>query len=203
MQLNILTKGSVGDPEVGRNLVSNMHEGEAVKMLSYGGKQNHEEGAINTYTLKCDLCSFETTKKDDLKRHLVIHEGLMCQLCDFVGYRQTVLDAHIEHVHKQVQSFKCDLCTYSTSRKIYLSRHVKSYHNSEGIAHGDGMKSSNLLESKMMIDAPTINNLSEENDMQPMGAQSQASDAGGYTFTSMVDHQWLEELRKPQSFSSS
>ena len=198
MQLDHLAQGSVGESETGLNLpISQGQDGEVEEMLrmSVGDKQN-QEGTIDIQLLKCDLCNFKTTKKDDLKRHLIVHEGLMCQLCDFVGYRQTVLDAHMEHVHKQVQSFKCDLCTYSTSRKVYLSRHVKSYHNSEEIAHGNGMDSSNLLESKIMTDAPTKNSLSNNNDMQPMGAQSQARDAGGYTFTSMVDHQWLEELRK-------
>ena len=46
MQLNFLTKGSDSDSEIGKNLASNMHDGEVVKMhqMSFGEKQNNKEG---------------------------------------------------------------------------------------------------------------------------------------------------------------
>ena len=124
-ELLILSQSSVSESKIIANLTSNS-EFEPMPLMSNGDKQNQQE----LPAFKCDLCLFKTSEESDFIKHQTVHEGLRCQQCDFIGYRQHNLVSHIEQVHKQSR-FNCAWCTYTACRKTDLTKHIKSYHNGD------------------------------------------------------------------------
>jgi len=85
---------------------------------------------------KCDLCDFEYTRKDRLKRHVAFAhttiEFIKCTKCDFAAKDKEELKQHTDSTHKRilkpkkpVNVFPCDKCDYRARTSENLERHLK------------------------------------------------------------------------------
>lgn len=84
-----------------------------------------------------DLCSYQSTAKDDLLQHIKTHlppdDPRVCFKCDFDGCEMTfrrkrTRRRHINGVHLKQRPFACNLCSKAFLLKTILDRHVKIIH---------------------------------------------------------------------------
>ena len=86
--------------------------------------------------LKCDLCDFEYSRKDRLRRHMIYEhtkvEPVKCTKCDFSAKDKEELKQHSDSIHKRIPKpkkptsvFPCDKCDYRARTSENLERHLK------------------------------------------------------------------------------
>lgn len=117
------------DPEMLINM------SESSKFESQGGDESLNSFNDNVHSKrirKCDLCSYETSCRWSLKRHIiVVHKKLkpiQCKQCNFRCHRNYLLNQHINVVHNNMKPFECSFCNYKTGRKANLLLHVNAVH---------------------------------------------------------------------------
>ena len=79
---------------------------------------------------KCELCSYNTEVKHDLKRHIQeIHLkiGLTCDECGLTTKRKIQLKRHTLAVHQGI-ALICDMCSFKCTQLSSLRQHTKSNH---------------------------------------------------------------------------
>lgn len=84
--------------------------------------------------LECDKCEYVAFLKDNLIRHVKIHDKLpdnKCTECDFASFHQIDLAKHKKFIHEQVKHFKCSSCSYMSQSNCGLKRHFESNHEKE------------------------------------------------------------------------
>lgn len=83
---------------------------------------------------KCHLCSYETSRKNNLTTHLKTHTDIRpfaCTQCDKKYFNKHSLMKHMNKFHLQVQTFPCQKCSHVCYTKAGLSYHVLSKHQTE------------------------------------------------------------------------
>jgi len=81
--------------------------------------------------VKCDLCNYETSKRENLKFHIrSVHEGVRytCEHCGYQAMRQENLRAHIRDLHENL-TFFCNKCQFQTNRKRKIHEHIRGTHS--------------------------------------------------------------------------
>ena len=60
---------------------------------------------------KCDTCNYQSSKRHDISRHVLLHTGVKpfhCDICEQKFAAKGLLDRHVASVHEGKKSFKCD-----------------------------------------------------------------------------------------------
>ena len=76
-------------------------------------------------TLRCPKCSFETSRKNSLDKHIKSHTS--CKYCDQMFAGKILLDAHLK-THKPKKAEKqyfCDFCGKDCKSRVTKWRHMK------------------------------------------------------------------------------
>ena len=85
--------------------------------------------------MKCDICDYSFSQKDNLQRHLAsVHEKkkpFKCDNCDYSFSEKGSLKKHLESVHEKKKPFKCDTCDTIFTRQTSLKRHILKNHITE------------------------------------------------------------------------
>ncbi|KAI8512467.1 hypothetical protein Bbelb_091060 [Branchiostoma belcheri] len=86
---------------------------------------------------KCDLCSFSTTSKQELRQHISEHTAdkpyiHSCGRCDFKTLHKSQLTKHMKTHPVEECPHKCDICGFVTTSKQELQQHI-SQHNEQYI----------------------------------------------------------------------
>lgn len=99
-------------------------------------QNNNENSKQATETVKeeykCEYCSKIFLRKNQLKKHVLIHTGeksYKCDVCSKQFGRLDVLKTH-KLTHSTDKPYKCDVCFASFARTKYLKRH-KIVHSGE------------------------------------------------------------------------
>ena len=87
---------------------------------------------LYTFKHKCSLCNYETNKKQDLKKHQIVHANKtwQCTHCNYKTARESNLKSHTKSIHENVR-YHCKLCPYTTTRTGYPNEHVKFIHKNK------------------------------------------------------------------------
>ncbi|CAG9820642.1 unnamed protein product [Phaedon cochleariae] len=78
---------------------------------------------------KCDICSYESEFKSNVRIHKDIHKDKSeltmhkCTLCSYEAKNKWALSKHM-CVHTDVALYKCALCPYEGKQKLHLERHM-------------------------------------------------------------------------------
>ncbi|XP_028992086.1 zinc finger protein 142 [Betta splendens] len=78
---------------------------------------------------RCSQCSYMTSHKRGLKRHMLMHSGEKphkCNLCDFRCRDDSYLSKHML-THSEDKNFMCAECGYVTKWKHYLNVHMRKH----------------------------------------------------------------------------
>ncbi|KAJ8981136.1 hypothetical protein NQ317_007911, partial [Molorchus minor] len=80
---------------------------------------------------KCEICEYQTKRKNCLKRHLLSHNmpKLKCEMCQYQTSHRGNFNKHLI-IHKDITEstmFKCNLCEYQARHRHYLKRHLQSH----------------------------------------------------------------------------
>ena len=101
------------------------------------------KGAISALKYECDLCDYQTKRRQGLSEHQKsVHDGMKhdCAECDKKFTTKRSLKQHKLSLHDG-NKFSCNQCSFQTPRQNNLNRHIKAFH--------EGMKySCNLCSSK-------------------------------------------------------
>ena len=109
---------------------------------------NHMKSHSEVKDVKCNLCTFETTRITVMINHWkTVHKGvnleLKCHYCDFgvpklhvykSNYKQyngqlAKLETHLKEEHKYVAKIgSCSMCQFTAYHKTTMSVHIKSMH---------------------------------------------------------------------------
>ena len=68
----------------------------------------------------CNECDYTTSRKANLKRHLVTHsqdKPHLCNLCDFASNHKGALKRHL-FSHTGEKPFTCDQCDFAANQKV-------------------------------------------------------------------------------------
>ena len=79
----------------------------------------------------CEICQKQFVLRDSLKRHELVHQGLMysCNLCDKTFTQTGSLKRHIQVTHEGIKPFKCQYCDKSYSQRAHLRTHEETHLN--------------------------------------------------------------------------
>ena len=60
---------------------------------------------LYTFKHKCSLCDYETNKKQDLKKHQLVHANKIwqCTHCNYKTARENNLKSHTKSIHENVR----------------------------------------------------------------------------------------------------
>ena len=82
--------------------------------------------------IKCQLCQYETSKKGNLRIHMIgRHENKkdhICGECSYATSRKCSLKRHIMEVHRKIKNHVCGECGYACNSKGALHAHRASVH---------------------------------------------------------------------------
>jgi hypothetical protein len=83
--------------------------------------------------LVCDICGYSTGRKNELKIHMNIHEGIFytCDICGASTNRKLALATHMKSVHLCQRNYKCDQCDKSYTAWVGLKYHKLAAHTNE------------------------------------------------------------------------
>ena len=97
---------------------------DSILLIKYHVERKH----LQTKSLKCDECNYETSIKINLTRHKRYKHDtvqIKCNLCEFSGSRCTVGD-HMRNRHGDLK--KCNDCDYTARTNLSLSTHHRIKH---------------------------------------------------------------------------
>ena len=107
------------------------------------------------HTFICSYCNAGRDTLDELNKHKAEEHKddqiYRCDLCEFVCYREGIMEDHILDKHAipdKDNLFKCDDCDFQTTEKNNYGKHFKETHGSE--AQNTGLETKNL-EDKLRI----------------------------------------------------
>jgi len=82
--------------------------------------------------LKCELCSYESTKPYNLKIHRqrMHEEKVICDRCEKEFSNVYSLNKHIKFIHEGIKS-KCDLCDYESAKPYDMKIHKQRIHEGQ------------------------------------------------------------------------
>ncbi len=91
---------------------------------------------LYTFKHKCSLCDYETNKKQDLKKHQLVHANKVwqCAHCNYKTARESNLKSHTKSIHENVR-YHCKLCPYTTTRTGLLGEGADAPPASTDVAH--------------------------------------------------------------------
>ena len=105
------------------------------KICDYKGRKRslvvHMDSKHGSQHLKCDICSYVSTRPEYLKAHIERVHGtsvFSCDLCDYKCNSRDTLQSHKSSSHSNV-SYPCDQCDLVLPTKGKLRGHMKSKHN--------------------------------------------------------------------------
>ena len=114
--------------------------------MSYFFRANHRTSEV--FKCRLDTCDYATVSRAELREHHKGHSDLVpdlhCPHCTFVTSNRHKLARHIGD-HVLVQPFKCSYCSYSSKSQSLLSSHINKKH---GTWAGGKEKSKSALLSK-------------------------------------------------------
>ena len=106
-------------------------DSEKVLKLHYAG--DHKEDKHWFCPLTGCSCNFK--RKGDFKKHMENHvtykkKLLHCPLCQFVSFRQDLLQKHCTDVHNEKKPFYCNRqgCTYKADGLSKVAQHIRERH---------------------------------------------------------------------------
>ena len=85
-----------------------------------------------TYRCQVEGCSYEATKKQKLKYHMVSHSPARPHQCNICGKGFSLsrgLRRHMMLHDPYAEKLACDMCTFSTTRSDKLKEHKRKAHN--------------------------------------------------------------------------
>ena len=77
----------------------------------------------------CCTCSYKSTFKTNITRHLMTHSGVKpfkCQFCEYSCVQKGNLDSHIR-THTGERPFLCQVCCKVFTRKHHLNYHMTTH----------------------------------------------------------------------------
>lgn len=103
-----------------------------------------EEEKRSSTPFACDLCSYETARKEHLAYHKKnVHPGaaaapLKCAQCDYCTYTPEYLRKHVRRKHSEAPRplFSCSHagCTFASAYKANVQHHERCKHDTTGSA---------------------------------------------------------------------
>ena len=82
---------------------------------------------IHETEVLCKTCGFKTFSSALLGRHQRVHGGYICNQCPFQTTNRDDLKRHKANKHDGL-TFQCDQCTSSYTEKRKLGKHMQSMH---------------------------------------------------------------------------
>ena len=58
------------------------------------------------------------------KHVIAVHGGPICNLCNKIFKKSTILRRHVSQVHQGLKKYKCDFCEKPFQRKSELDKHT-------------------------------------------------------------------------------
>ena len=79
-----------------------------------------------------EKCKFNTYKKQDIVKHIVLHKSQPntkgCDKCNFTTDKKNDMHKHIKLVHCQPNTKACDRCKFKTYKKNNMDKNIISHH---------------------------------------------------------------------------
>ena len=97
---------------------------------------NISSGPERKIMFGCEICGKILANKEVLARHIEIHEGkkpLKCDICDYQCSRKDYMKRHVASLHEGKKPFKCNICDCSFSQKSHMKKHVTSVHEGKKV----------------------------------------------------------------------
>ena len=103
-------------------------------------REKHREGVhLNKRAYKCQVCPFETSYSESLRRHVKgVHVKMKqsecklkeyaCEHCELTFVSNVGKRQHINAVHLKIKSNKCSFCSFVTAYSQDFTRHIKTTH---------------------------------------------------------------------------
>ena len=86
----------------------------------------------------CNYCKFSTNYKENLNRHLKIHNTTVikpftCTVCNYSSNNKCNFIRHLKRIHNKtiIKQFACNYCEFSTEFKYNLNQHLKKVHQAQ------------------------------------------------------------------------
>ncbi|XP_069363849.1 zinc finger protein 431-like isoform X1 [Maniola hyperantus] len=95
-------------------------------LLSTHMKRDH----LEERDFKCEICSYTCFAKNDLKYHMIKHNGsriFECSLCDKSYARKKTLREHMR-IHNDDRRYACQECGQAFVQNCSLKGHIKTHH---------------------------------------------------------------------------
>ncbi|XP_052745761.1 histone-lysine N-methyltransferase PRDM9 [Bicyclus anynana] len=86
-------------------------------------QERHEKSYL------CDVCSYKTTIKCNLLKHIRTHTDLKpysCNMCNYKCAQKITLLKHIR-THTGEKPFSCEICNHKFAQKSYLLQHIRTH----------------------------------------------------------------------------
>ncbi|XP_028967962.1 ras-responsive element-binding protein 1 [Galendromus occidentalis] len=94
-------------------------------LLGYSGDSSEQDSV-------CHMCGMAFKNLHRLKRHLQLHVNapFACTLCSYVSTDKSTLVRHLR-THNGERPFQCAICKYAFTTKANCERHVRKRHNKQ------------------------------------------------------------------------
>lgn len=86
----------------------------------------HEKTPSEEKPYSCSQCKFKTSRKPNLKAHMITHisQRFSCTKCNYKTVTNLHLETHMKRKHTS-GSFRCTKCNYMTRNEFYFKSHLK------------------------------------------------------------------------------
>ncbi len=121
-------------PEKTKQKYSCIYEGCPYSSFNKRNVNKHEMRHAGKKSHKCEICSREFVRLDELKTHNVIHTEEKRFGCDYKGctkrFKQLATLFNHKITHNTEKQYKCDIsdCQFASAHKQYLKKHKKRRH---------------------------------------------------------------------------